>query len=396
MDYTRYFPLHVRSALAYDPPGSWMPSLPPGTIRLSAGYPFPAVVPSQEIAAAAAAVLAEEGDKPLQYLGSPAMASLPALLRGRMAQRGMALAEGELMITAGGCQAIDLAARALLSPDDLVAVEAPTYMEALEIFRNYTPHIAGYPVDDHGLQVEVLAADLAARRAAGLPTPKLLYTIASFQNPTGATLSLQRRRTLLDLAEAYDFLILEDDAYGELAFGEAPPPLKALDTRGRVIYMGSLSKVVAPGLRVGWAAAAAPLIESMWLYKKDLEAPLSMAVTARYLSQIDLGARVASLRARYRERRDLTVAALERHMPAHVRWLVPEGGFFLWLHSPGVDTAELLPRALAAGVAYVPGKYFYFGGNGGREELRISYSYLSPGDLERGIALLGKLLTPSP
>lgn len=392
MAFDRFFPPHVRAALAYDPPGSWMPPLPPGTVRLSAGYPFPAVVPSQDLARVTAELLAEEGDKPLQYLGSQAMASLPGLLRRRMAERSMPLTEQELMVTAGGCQAIDLAARALLADGDMVAVEAPTYMEALEIFRNYTPQIVGYPVDAEGLNVEALAADLAARRAAGRPIPKLLYTIASFQNPTGATLSLERRKALLELAEAYDFLILEDDAYGELAFGEAPPPLKALDTRGRVIYIGSLSKVVAPGLRVGWAAAHPAIIQAMWLYKKDLEAPLSMAVAARYLSQIDLGARVADLRTRYRERRDIAVAALQRHMPAGVRWLVPQGGFFLWLHTPGVDTAALLPRALEAGVAYVPGKYFFFGGDSGREYLRISYSYLSPEEMARGIALLGQLL----
>jgi 2-aminoadipate transaminase len=392
MNYNRYLPPHVREALAYDPPGSWMPPLPPGVVRLSAGYPFPAAVPSQDLAQATAELLAAEGDKPLQYLGSPAMASLPALLRRRMAERGMALAESELMVTAGGCQAIDLAARALLGPDDLVAVEAPTYMEALEIFRNYTPQIVGYPVDGAGLDVEALAHDLAERRAAGRPTPKLLYTIASFQNPTGTTMPLARRQALLRLAEAYDFLILEDDAYGELAFGEAPPPLKALDTQGRVIYIGSLSKVIAPGLRVGWAAAAAPLIQAMSLYKKDLEAPLSMAITARYLAGIDLGARVAELRRRYRERRDWAVAALERYMGDRVRWQVPEGGFFLWLHTPGVDTAALLPRALEAGVAYVPGKYFFFGEGSGREYLRISYSYLEPGALERGIAILARAL----
>lgn len=392
MEYDRFFPAHVRSALAYDPPGTWMPRPRPGAVRLNSGYPFPAVVPSQELAAVAAELLAEEGDKPLQYMGSQAMASLPALLRRRMAERSMALAEPELLVTAGASQAIDLAARALLTGSDLVAVEAPTYMEALEMFRNYTPQIIGYPVDEQGLQVERLAADLAARRAAGRPTPKLLYTIPTFQNPTGATLSLGRRKALLELAEAYDFLILEDDAYGELAFGEPLPSLKALDRRGRVIYLGSLSKVIAPGLRVGWAAGPAPLLQAMALYKKDLEAPLSMAITARYLDRFDLGARVAGLRPRYRERRDFAVAALERHMPGQVRWLLPQGGYFLWLHTPGVDTAELLPRALEAGVSYVPGKHFFFGDGGGREHLRISYSYLDLDLLERGIALLGRLL----
>jgi len=392
VQYSRYLSQPTRAAQAYDPPGAWMPPLPPGVIRLSAGFPFPAAVPGQELARAMAAVLDAEGDKPLQYLGSHAMANLPALIARRMAERAMALGEAELMITNGGCQGIDLAARALLDPGALVAVEAPTYMEALEIFRNYTPNIISYPVDGAGLQVEALAADLAARRDRHQPIPKLLYTIPSFQNPTGATMPLARRQALLALAEEYDFLILEDDAYGELAFGEAPTPLKALDTAGRVIYLGSLSKIIAPGIRVGWIAAATPLIQAFWLYKKDLEAPLTMAATATYLSQIDLGERVAKLRPPYRERRDLAVAALHRHMPAGVTWQVPAGGYFLWIHTPGVDTAALLQQALAAGVVYVPGKHFFWEPSAGREYLRISYSYLDPAEVEQGIAIIGRLL----
>ncbi len=392
MQYDRYLAPATRDALRYDPPGAWMPPLPPGVIRLSAGFPFPAVVPGRELAAATAAVLEAEGDKPLQYLGSKAMASLPQIIARRMAERGMAVAESELMITNGGCQGIDLAARALLGPSALVAVEAPTYMEALEIFRNYTPNIISYPVDGDGLKVDALAADLERRRREHQPIPKLLYTIPSFQNPTGATMPLARRQALMALAEEYDFLILEDDAYGELSFGDPPTPLKALDAQGRVIYLGSLSKIIAPGIRVGWAAAPAPLIQAMWLFKKDLEAPLTMAATATYLSAIDLGERVAALRPRYKERRDLAVAALQHHMPAGVTWLVPDGGYFLWIHTPGVDTGELLQRALAAGVVYVPGRHFFWDDGRGREYLRISYSYLEPEEIEQGIALIGRLL----
>lgn len=393
-DYARFFPPAVQAALAYEPPGAWMPALPPGCVRLSAGYPFPASVPAQELAQAAAELVAAERDLPLLYQGSPAMVALAGHLRERSAVRGMPVAPAELLVTAGGCQAIDLAARALLGPDSVVAVEAPTYMEALEIFRNYTPHVVGYPVDAGGLDTAALAADLADRRAAGRPLPRLLYTIASFQNPTGATLVPERRRHLLTMADEYDFLILEDDAYGELAFPgvPAPVPLKALDPGGRVIYLGSLSKVVAPGLRIGWAAAAAPVIQAMGLYKKDLDHPFAWAVAARYLAGIDLGARVAALRAQYAERAAFMVAALGRHMPAGVTWTAPQGGFFTWLRAPGADTAALLPAALAAGVAYVPGKHFYFGPGEGREYLRLSFSRLPPAELEQGVAILGRLL----
>lgn len=319
------------------------------------------------------------------------MGRLPGLLASRSAQRGMLVGDGELMVTLGGAQVLDLAAHALLGPDDLVAVEAPTYMEALETFRNYTPHIVSYRVDDGGLDVDALAADLAGRRAANRPVPKLLYTIASFHNPTGTTLSLERRRKLLTLAEEYDFLILEDDAYGELAFGEVPVPLKALDTAGRVIYAGSLSKVIAPGFRLGWVHAAKPLVDAMFLFKKDLEAPFAHAVATTYLGSIDFGARVAHLRNAYRERRDLMLEGLRRYMPPAATWTVPQGGYFVWVRIPGVDTGALQEAALEEGVAYVPGQYFYFSPGEGRDYLRLSFSYIPAEKMERGLAILGRL-----
>jgi 2-aminoadipate transaminase len=384
----------VAEGLSYPPPGAWIPPVKPGSIRLNAGYPFPASVPGAELAAATAQLVAAEGDRPFHYLGSPAMRQLPELLAARCRQRGIEAAPDELMVTMGAAQVIDLAGRALLDRDDLVAVEAPTYMEALEMFRNYTPHICAYPVDGDGLQVEALAADLAERRARGQRLPKLLYTIASYQNPTGRTLSHERRLRLLALAAEYDFLILEDDAYGELGYAETlPVPLKALDREGRVIYAGSLSKIVAPGMRIGWAIARPELIQAFWLYKKDLEHPFAQAVMATYLGSIDLDARVKWLREQYRSRRDQMLALLGQHMPAGVTWSEPGGGYFVWLHTTGVDTGALLSAALAAGVAYVPGCHFFFGdGAAGREHLRLSFSYVSPEKMEQGVAILGRLL----
>lgn len=389
----RYFPPDVARALQYPPPGAWFPPVRQGTIRLNAGYPFPASVPATQIAAATQSLVAAELDRPFHYLSSPAMRRLPTLLAARSAERGMPAGEGELMVTLGAAQVIDLAARVLLGPDDLVAVEAPTYMEALEMFRNCTPHIAGYPVDAGGLDTGALAADLAARRSRGDRLPKLLYTIASFHNPTGTTLSPDRRQHLLALAAEYDFLILEDDAYGELAFGAVPTPLRAMDTEGRVIYAGSLSKIVAPGMRIGWALARPELIRAMWTYKKELEHAFAQAVMTHYLEATDLGARINWLRDQYRQRRDLMLNLLSRHMPAGVTWQKPDGGYFVWLHTPGVDTAALQPRALEAGVAYIPGVHFFTGGGQGREYLRLSYSFLPPEQLEAGITILGQLLS---
>ncbi|HYF77633.1 MAG TPA: PLP-dependent aminotransferase family protein [Symbiobacteriaceae bacterium] len=387
------FPPDVARALRYPPPGAWFPPVKQGTVRLNAGYPFPASVPAQEIAAATQALVAQELDRPFHYLSSPAMRRLPRLLAARCAERGMESDPESIMVTAGAAQVIDLAARALLGTDDLVAVEAPTYMEALEIFRNYTPHIAGYPVDAAGLNVEALAEDLAGRRSRGERLPKLLYTIASFQNPTGATMSPERRQRLLALAEAYDFIILEDDAYGELGFGSAPIPLRAMDRTGRVIYAGSLSKIIAPGMRVGWAIAHPDLVRAMWNYKKDLEHSFAQAVMTQYLESTDLGARVAWLRQEYGARRDLMLDLLRQYMPEGVTWQEPGGGYFVWVRAAGVDTAAVLPRAVEAGVGYVPGVHFFADGAAGREYLRLSFSFLSPEAMEDGVRILGQVLS---
>nr|WP_231493584.1 PLP-dependent aminotransferase family protein [Alicyclobacillus macrosporangiidus] len=389
-------------AQRYTPPGAWMPPLPPGCVRLSAGYPAPETVPVAELGAAVRRLTEREGDRPFHYLGSGRAEELPEILRDRMQARGMPVAPDEILVTAGACQALDLTAQVLLDPEAVVAVEAPTYMEALEVFRNYTPHIAAYPVDHDGLQTDLLAADLERRRRQGLPLPRLVYTIASYQNPTGACLSLLRRRMLLELAEVYDFLILEDDAYGELGFGDPVPALKSLDTEGRVIYVGSLSKVIAPGLRIGWLAGARPFIEVAGWFKKDLGHPFAEAVAAEYLSSVDLAGRVRFLQRVYRQRAAWMEMALRRHLPPGLRWMRPQGGYFVWIHTPGVHTARLLPQALRAGVAYVPGRYFHPESGSANEDaaflpgddwLRLSFSHLNRDELELGVSRLGALLS---
>lgn len=408
----------ARLATGYPAPGGWQPRLRPGTARLSAGYPFAGAIPVEELRGTAEAVLRDEGPWPLQYLGSAAMAALGPALARRAAARGLMTLEGPperqcllsnavdyaspgvaatdaLLVTAGSAQALDLAARALLDPGDRVAVEAPTYMEALEILRNHG-EIEAHPVDADGLDVDAFADSLRRRRRAGAPLPRLLYVIPNFQNPTGAVLSLPRRIRLLELSEELDFFILEDDAYGELPFPEVqtPPSLRALEPagRGRVVHLGSLSKIVAPGLRVGFAIGPRRAIEAMATFKKDLDQPLSQAIAGRYLRDCDLEARIAWLRAAYAGRAQVLLAALGEEMPHGVSWSTPRGGFFVWLElPPGIDTAALLPRAIEAGVSYVPGRHFYWGGDANR--LRLSYSHAEPDDLRRGVAALARAIS---
>ena len=248
-----------------------MPALPDKCIRLSSGYPEPSLVPHKELKAAVNQLLEVEEDLPLHYLGSPKMDQLREQVKKRLGERGIAVSEDELLITAGACQALDLVARVLIDEETVVAVEAPTYMEALEIFKNYTEQFISIEVDEDGIKTDQLEELLAERKKKGLTLPRFLYIIPTFQNPTGTSLTEERREHLIELASMYDFLILEDDPYGELHFGKEFTPLKAMDREGRVLHVGSLSKVVAPGLRIGWIAAKKEFITASEWFKKDLD-----------------------------------------------------------------------------------------------------------------------------
>ncbi|WP_040345328.1 PLP-dependent aminotransferase family protein [Neobacillus bataviensis] len=393
MNVESFFPENIKTALKKNPPGAWMADLPADCIRLSSGYPDPALVPAEQIKAASATLIEEEHDLPLHYLGSPRMIKLKKQIQNRLVERGISIQEDEILITAGACQAIDLIARVLLDERAVVAVESPTYMEALEIFQNYTDQIITIPVDELGMQTDVFAAVLEERKRTGLTLPNFLYTIPTFQNPTGTTMSLERRKHLLELASEFDFLILEDDAYGELAFNENPPPLKAFDTEGRVFHVGSLSKVVAPGMRIGWIAGARSFITAFEWFKKDLDHPFAQATMAAYLENVNFENRLNTLQATYRIKCDILLRSLEQYFPEQVTWYVPEGGYFVWVKIPGIDTSQLLEQALALGVSYVPGKFFFVKQQVGTEYLRLSFSYADKEEIIKGIQKLGQLFS---
>ncbi|CEG23699.1 2-aminoadipate transaminase [Planococcus massiliensis] len=382
----------VQLAFKHEPPGRWMAKFPQGAIRLNSGYPDPRLVPSEEIKGAMARLLEEEKDLPLHYIGSPRIPQLEKFICQRMAERGAPTANEELLVTSGACQAIDLVARVLLDEEAVVAIESPTYMEALEIFQNYTDKYISIPIDENGMKTEKLEEILAERKRKGEALPRILYTIPTFQNPTGTTLSLERRKHLLKLAEQFDFLIMEDDAYGELGFAEKPQLLKALDAGERVIYIGSFSKVVAPGMRIGWAAGPKELIEVLGWFKKDLGHPFAQSTLSAYLETIDFDSHLKKLVSVYEAKARVMVEALEEFMPESAAWFMPSGGYFLWLQIPGVDTAELLSKAHEAGFVYVPGRFFFLDQQEGLEFLRLSFSYTSEENIREGIRLLGQIL----
>lgn len=392
--YLQFLAPSVQRSLGYEAPGSWMPAVPAGCLALHKGYPAASLIPTADFIQTLQSTVEKEADVPFHYVGSKTAASITQVVSHRMAQRGMALAPDELVISAGSYRGLDLIASVLLREDDLVAVEAPTYMEALEILRNWTPEIVGYPTDGDGLVTTAVEADLAARRASGLPLPKLFYVIPSFQNPSGGCLPAERRAHLLALAAEYDFLIIEDDAYGELYFTEqAPVPLRAMEGgRERVIYLGSMSKILAPGFRIGWIGAPAPIAQAIDVWKKEIDPSPLHAMAATFWQSHDPEAHLSQLRAAYKARRDHLLACLAAEMPAGMTWNQPEGGFFVWLHLPGFDCRELLAKALAAGVSFVPGRYFFPNPSDGDAYLRLSWSHLSFEQMAEGVKRLAAVI----
>ncbi|WP_226619081.1 PLP-dependent aminotransferase family protein [Cytobacillus firmus] len=381
----------IKKALQNTPPGEWIPEIPDDCIRLHCGYPAPDLVPLEEVKAAVNSLLEEEQDLPLHYIGSPKILKLKEQVLKRLKERGISVAENELLITSGACQAIDLIARILLDEETVIAIESPTYMEALEIFQNYTKHIISIPVDKDGLQTDVLEEILEERKQKGLAQPRFLYTIPTFQNPTGTTMTGERRQHVLELADKYNFLLVEDDAYGELSFNKSLPTLKAMDQNSRVLHVGSLSKIVAPGMRIGWIAGASEMIHACAWFKKDLNHPFAQSAMAVYFANTDFNNKLETLRDTYRSKCDVLTSALEQYLPEPASWYVPEGGYFVWMKIPGADTSELLTHALAEGVSFIPGKYFFMDQAAGTEFLRLSFSYADEKEITEGIRRLGRV-----
>jgi 2-aminoadipate transaminase len=296
---------------------------------------------------------------------------LRELIVERMAARGAIVDPADVLITNGAQQGIDLAARIFIDPGDIVLTEEPTFMDALRVFRSHEAEPVGVPVDDEGLQVEALAAllDRLPKR------PKFLYTMPTYQNPMGVSMSTARRRALVDLAQQRGIVIVEDDPYGDLSYdGDPPPTLKSLDPE--VIFLGTFSKVLAPGLRVGWVASSPRLREAFFNVKEgtDIHNERIMTRTVYHSARGFLDEHIAATREIYRARRDAMLAGLDREMPAGVRWTTPRGGFFLWVTLPEqCETDAMLPDATDRGVIYLPSSWFYPDRSWTRS-LRLSFS----------------------
>ena len=354
--------------------------VPDGVLALTGGFPNPATFATEVLGDIAARVLRDEPGLALQYTPVEGIASVREYLRDRQESlQGMRPEAEELMVTSGGMECLDLLCRSLLDAGDDVAVEGPTYLGAIMGFRDYGARLTGVPMDAEGLEVAWLR-----ERLEGGYRPKFLYTIPEFQNPSGRTLTLERRRALVELCREYGVLIVEDVAYKELSFdGTQLPSLWSL-APDVVVQAGTFSKVFCPGTRLGWAVGPAALIAQLASAKGGTDqcaGALSQRLVEEYGRAGHFGRRLPHARALYESHWVALSAALGRDMPDGVAWSEPTGGMFTWLRMPeGLDARELRPAATEAGVAYVPGSPFYVDG-GGANEMRLSFSSLDEAQL---------------
>jgi 2-aminoadipate transaminase len=355
-----------------------------GVINFSGGFPDPSLFPTEVLGEIARKLLDDDAAVALQYAPSEGIESTRNVIADRLLHTdGLRPAGNELMITSGGIDAVTLIAKSMLDPGDVVLVEEPSYLGAVSGFTAFDPVLRGVPIDEDGLDVDALAAVIASLPAP----PKLLYTIPDFQNPSGRSLSGDRRAALVELCRRHGILIVEDVAYSQLGFdGTSGPSLWSLGP-DVVVQMGTFSKVFFPGVRLGWAAGPAPIVAQLRIAKQNSDqcaGALGQRMLEEYLRGGYLDAHLPSARDLYRSRATALTAALDEHFTGLGSWTVPRGGFFSWLHVPGVDTAAL---ARQTDVAFVPGAGF-FAERADNEHLRLSYSRISESDVELGVARL--------
>jgi 2-aminoadipate transaminase len=371
-------------------PPLWGPSPEAGPIpiiSLAYGLADPALLPREELVEAAAQVVADESGSTLNY--APNAAALYALVAERLGREGVTAREDQILLAYGSSQVLGLLPQVLIDPGDTVLVEAPTFMGAVRQFGRAGARLVGVPVDAEGLNADALAATLAELARQGV-RPKFLYSIPTFQNPAGATLTLARRRRVIELAAQYGVLVVEDDAYVDLRFrGEALPPMAALDGEGWVLRVGTFSKILAPGLRMGWAHGPKGLIDRLQMFKfEGGSGPFLTHLVAQFAAGGRLERHIAELRAHYAAKCDLMAAALRREVPAG-QFVLPDGGFFIWLRLPdGVSASDLAPVALRRGVEILPGPRCFADGSG-EDYIRLAFSETPVAEIEEGVRRLG-------
>lgn len=371
----------------------------PDVISFAGGLPAPDVFPVEDFQEACNRVLKDSGKLALQYGATEGYTPLREMIARHTSRYGFQVSPENILITSGSQQALDLIGKIFINRGDRVLVESPTYLGALQAWNAYGAEYVPVPMDDDGM----ISDELESALRYG---PKFMYILPNFQNPTGVTMSLERRRRLVELADRYGVPIIEDDPYGQLRFeGEHLPTVKLVDSEihnehngfytGNVIYLSTFSKTLAPGIRLAWVVAPKEVIHKLVLAKQgtDLHTSTFNQIVAYEVGRHGfIDRHVVSINKVYKERRDTMLDALEEFMPSGVTWTRPQGGLFLWVKLPEhVNTAEMLPKAVEKKVAYVPGAPFFPNG-GGENTMRLNFSYCKPETIIEGISRLGEVV----
>ena len=368
----------------------------PEVISLAGGLPDTSTFPPDTFAAVAQRIAAESCAKALQYGPTEGLDETRACIAEVMAAEGMRVDHEDLIVTTGGQQVIDLVTKTLIDPGDVVIAEAPTYPGAVPVFSSYEADVVQVDMDSDGMRIDLLEETLDGLERDGR-RPKFIYTVPSFQNPAGVTMSQARRLRLVEVARERELLVLEDNPYGLLRYeGDAPTPLLSLDGGVYVMYLGTFSKILSPGIRLGWVVAPPPVLEKINLGKQAADlctSTLSQLMVQAYFEESRWRDYVESLTEIYRARRDTMLDALAEHFPRQAEWTRPAGGLFIWVTLPDfIDTTDLLARALRDNVAFVPGEAAFLDGRG-RNAMRLNFSGSDEDAIREGIRRIGEVVT---
>ncbi|MCQ1530780.1 aminotransferase-like domain-containing protein [Lutispora saccharofermentans] len=363
----------------------------PEIISFAGGLPAPELFPIEEMKEVCLKVLDTDGKAALQYSTTEGYLPLRKIISERMRYSGIEIPADDILITSGSQQGLEFSGKVFLDEGDTVICESPSYLGALNAFKSYLPRFVEVEMDNEGMKMDELEKALEAN-----PNAKFIYTIPDFQNPSGITMSFERRKRLVELSVKYNVPIVEDNPYGDLRFeGERIPAVKHFDTAGMVIYLGTFSKTFSPGLRVGWVAASPEIVRKYVLVKQgaDLQCnSMAQRETAAFVQMFDIDKHINKIIEVYGRRRTLMIETMEKEFPKNVKFTYPSGGLFTWVELPeGVDAAAVLKKALEEKVAFVPGGSFY--PNGGNENhFRLNYSCMPEDKIVEGITRLGKVL----
>jgi len=368
----------------------------PEVKSMAGGWPDPETFPAEEIKELSIELLSEKPHAVLQYGASEGLMELREVLTEWVSKReGIDFSMDNIIITHGSTQGIELSAKILIEQGDVAFVGLPTYFGGSGACQTFGAELVGIPLDEEGMRPDYLESEVKRVVSEG-KRPKLIYVIPDFQNPTGATLPMERRKEIVEIANRYNLAIVEDNPYRDLCFTRIPlPPIKSFDTEGRVIYLRSFSKIFCPGFRLSFVVAESDVIRKMVIARQFEDACANMFgqyLLVEFIKRGYLDRQIEKNREHYRIKRDAMLSLLEKHFPEKVKWNRPEGGFFIFVHMPeGVDGEALLHEAVDQNVAFVAGSPFFIDG-GGRNTFRLSYAQLSIDEMEEAVGVLGRLL----